>query len=285
MRLYQQWSTLASTGTPELITTAVDHAKAIIISQEPDFFERVFVAGGGELYDYDMDSLNSIVNYICDDVHWTTFGLPIFATDLAGTLQTAAISKAMHKDFTMYPLRTADGSLIAEVTYYGAVGGGCDTPELAYEFLRAFLTEEYQWDIYRPRIDKSYALRDTRRRSEVQTRGLVEDSWPVRSTGSAVYLWDNTHYQMEDIYSSWYSLSISRTRAIQNMQIITSDADLPALSWPIDTVRFPITQSAEESFAQLLSQLNNPDGTPTNVDIDQLAQQYHQTLWWHLAEG
>ena len=34
-----------------------------------------------------------------------------------------------------------------------------------------------------------------------------------------------------------------------------------------------------------LSRLNMEDGTPTDADIDELARQVYQGLWWHLAEG
>ena len=64
-----------------------------------------------------------------------------------------------------------------------------------------------------------------------------------------------------------------------------ADVDIPALSWDIDEVRFPVTISGTDSLEYALSQLNEPDGTPTDADIDALAQQVYQGLWWHLAEG
>ena len=53
----------------------------------------------------------------------------------------------------------------------------------------------------------------------------------------------------------------------------------------IDEVRFPITVAGTDAPEAALPQLNGEDGTPTDTDIDELAQQVYQGLWWHLAEG
>ena len=50
-------------------------------------------------------------------------------------------------------MRALDGDLVANITYYGAVGAGCETPELAYSFLRMFLLEETQWEKNRVLIE------------------------------------------------------------------------------------------------------------------------------------
>jgi len=50
-------------------------------------------------------------------------------------------------------------------------------------------------------------------------------------------------------------------------------------------VRFPVILPEEESFEHALTLLNEEDGTPTDVDIDALAQQVYQSLWFHLMEG
>lgn len=63
------------------------------------------------------------------------------------------------------------------------------------------------------------------------------------------------------------------------------DEEIPALSWDIDEVRFPITVAGTDAPEAALPQLNGEDGTPTDTDIDELAQQVYQGLWWHLAEG
>ena len=64
-----------------------------------------------------------------------------------------------------------------------------------------------------------------------------------------------------------------------------TDEDLPVLSRSIDEVRFPIYLSGERALSGVLARLNQEDGTPTDVDIDELAGEVWQNLWWHLAEG
>ena len=76
----------------------------------------------------------------------------------------------------------------------------------------------------------------------------------------------------------------ARAKRFKNAIILT-DEDLPILFTPIDEVRFPVTLPEDESMAWALAQLNEEDGTPTDVDIDALAGQLYQNLWWHLAEG
>ena len=96
-------------------------------------------------------------------------------------------------------------------------------------------------------------------------------------------LWDTMQYQMLCVCSSYWRQSNQISREIQ--KAVLTDADIPALSWDIDEVRFPVTISGTDSLEYALSQLNEPDGTPTDADIDALAQQVYQGLWWHLAEG
>ena len=233
-------------------------------------------------------------SFSADQLYWQTEGFPIFIGDICSTLHNAAINQYLGTQTIVQPLRCADGSIAAEVTFYGAVGASCESPELAYDFLREFLTEEAQWDLLRPRSE--YANADIWNiPPESQCRGFVENSWPVRTKGSVQHLWDTIQYQ---IYSgiSYQGLGISsgplaqleaaraRAKRFKNAIILT-DEDLPILFTPIDEVRFPITLPENESMAWALAQLNEEDGTPTDVDIDALAEQLHQNLWWHLAEG
>ena len=232
-------------------------------------------------FDYDFGRFNTIFSYICDDMTWHAAGLPLFTCSLADSLETLAISKQAQFEAAIYPLRASDGSVIASISYYGAVGCGCKQPELAYEFLRQFLTEEFQWDIYRPRNEKKGSPLNWP--LEVQTRGQVEGSWPVRADGAFPYMWSNLKYQMRGVWYSFRNASNIVSREIQNVSL--TDADLPALSWPIDEVRFPVFLKEEESIEYALSLLNEEDGTPTGTDIDALAEQVYQNLRYHLAEG
>lgn len=77
------------------------------------------------------------------------------------------------------PLYSMEGTVIANVTYYAAVSASCPVPELAYQYLRMFLSEDVQWESAR------------RQPGRTQYQGLLEGSWPVRTTGSTAALWEN----------------------------------------------------------------------------------------------
>lgn len=183
----------------------------------------------------------------------------------------------------MLPLRAADGSVVANITYYGAVGSSCKDPALAYAFLRQFLTEEFQWDIYRPRIEKNILVRNPSvlPEREPQCSGQVENSWPVRTDGSVPWLWRTVQYQMRGVYHSFYGAYETRQFILMEL----TDDDVPILSLPIDEVRFPVTLDSAGSLEHALSLLNEEDGSPTDADIDALSQEVRMNLWWHLAEG
>ncbi|MGN1027442.1 MAG: hypothetical protein ACI4P4_13695 [Faecousia sp.] len=280
MHLYQSWAAVSASACRDFLK-----------AWEETRFSNIWAWSQVVLPDYsqqkmreefpffdDLSSFNKAWRYIAVGFHWETAGLPLFTSRLADALESAAISRQAGYELTMLPLRTADGSVTATVTYFGAVGSSCETPELAYEFLRQFLTEEFQWDIYRPRADKSSSSR-----GNVQTDGQVEASWPVRTAGSVPYLWNNLKHQCSGTYNPFQDGSSVVCRQFLSVEL--TDADLPALAWPIDEVRFPVTLDGEDSFEYALSMLNEEDGTPTDVDIDALAEEVRLNLWWHLAEG
>jgi len=283
MRLYQAWHAVSSGSETALRNTWRD----FILGQMPSSFRAFYLT----MYSPDqvianMGDFNDLRNYIGYDMYWTTAGLPLYTCRLSDTLETVGIAKveeamAGDLDIRMVPLRAADGTVTASITYFGAVGCDSQEPALAYEFLRQFLTEEFQWDIYRPRVSKSAA--SNKNITEAQCRGQVEDSWPVRTVGSVSHLWDTVQYQVLAVANSGRKKSWEISRQIQLTQL--KDSDLPALSWPIDEVRFPVYLKGEESIDYAFSLLNEKDGTPTDVDIDQLAHWLYQNLCYHLGEG
>lgn len=274
MRLYQRWTAATFEPSRNLIEEWENMNKQRI---DEDYREY-------EKIDLNIDSFNNIRDYFLHQTYWNTAGLPLFTSCLADTIQSAAISKVAKLELTMYPLSATDGSVVAQVTYYGAVGSSCEDPGLAYAFLRQFLTEEYQWERYRPRIEKSYIVSE-KKSNELQNYGLIENSWPVRSAGSVEYLWDNIQYQVDGIYSTFLSGSRQMSKLFQNSDLLLTDDDIPALDFAIEEVRFAIVQESDSSLEYALSLLNDENGNPTDVDIDALAEQVWTDLWWHLAEG
>ena len=290
LRIYQAWKSISPAAAQRLADAwaqnwmdIIDEKMRSLFEVQPELREKIY------LVTLDIADFNDIENYICFDANWSAAGLPVYICSLAGSLESAAVAKLAQtvdgsmRSLEMYPLRTMDGNISASVTYYGAVGAGSENSELAYAFLRQFLCEEFQWDIYRPRSKKSILVSGTPSEPEVQVRGQVENSWPVRTVGSVPYLWDTVQYQVKGVAYSFREASSHISRQFQAMEL--TDADIPALSWDIDEVRFPVTISGTDSLEYALSQLNEPDGTPTDADIDALAQQVYQGLWWHLAGG
>ncbi len=284
LRLYQRVCAIRTEPLADFLAAEFQriHAKA-----PEDFIDSI--QGQDEIFPPGIPRYCE-AHYFCSvHAYWSTAGLPFYAGDLCNALDNAGIAQYLGLDAAAQPLRTADGAAAAEVTYFGAVGAGCENPALAYRFLREFLSEEAQWELLRPRTDFSHA--DIWNiPPQVQNWGLVEYSMPVRIKGAVPYLWGTIQYQ---VYGGgvrkWgytFGDDPKGTAAVAFHNTITlTDEDLPILFAPIDEVRFPVTLPEDESMAWALAQLNEEDGTPTDVDIDALAEQLHQNLWWHLAEG
>lgn len=268
MRLYQKWYSI---HTPLAQTLNAEIAE-MIYQTEPHFYDYF---GYPEAV---IRNANSISTYITCGAHWGLDGIPLYSENMEYLLDSAEMGKKLGRDMTVHALRDAKGNSCATVTYYGAVGAGCADPELAYEFLRLFLTEEFQWDLYRPRVKKTIEPLD--HEDPEPQRGIqVEQSWPVRAAGCEEVLWDNRSYQL------FHSASGTRNRILAVRTDTMDPGDIPFLAEPIDEVYFPIVQEEEETLAYALSLLNGEDGTPTDVDIDALAEEVYLNLWWHLAEG
>lgn len=286
--LYQQWRQKTAQPVEDLLDWMYDQyvdaevqvwqgrekekSREQIIREHPEWVERFHV---------NLDNLNDLGTFIYSNRLWKNSGFPVFQSILAETIHSSRIFQGMGWELEMHPLRTIQGDTTATITYWGAVGGGSQCPELAYEYLRSFLTEYYQWDIYRPRVEKVGPFWEWP--PEPQTRGMVENSWPVRVKGSVPPLWDNKLYWMQGYIGG--DDRTGRIRAVKRPGLPMDDGQIPVLAQPIDQVSFPICLPQEETLAHALAQLNHPDGTPTDADIDALAQEVWRNLWWHMAEG
>lgn len=280
MRLYQRWRAAAVPGEQALVDAAIE----AYLSGLDEI--RLWVLEGPIRDNCQSISVfNDLSQYINVNVHWSTGGFPLYSCTMAEALETLAVEKTYasiygeERKLVCYPLRDSAGRTAASVTYWGAIGSGTDVPELSYAFLRQFLEEEFQWDEYRPRED----TQKKQEIAEIQCHGQVENSWPVRTVGSAAALWETLRYQNRDMVYSERKESNQIGAAARALQF--RDEEIPALSWDIDEVRFPVTVAGTDAPEAALSQLNGEDGTPADADIDELARQVYQGLWWHLAEG
>lgn len=212
------------------------------------------------------DSYPSLGSYITQGNFWALEGKSIYLSTLNTLVQNLKLAKATDIELAVIPVTASDGALIANVSYYGAVGANSNTPELAYTFLREFLLEENQWE---------NNLGDI-------ASGLIEGGWPVLTKGSGIDL--SLDLLRSETVGQLASEEANRRRTVVKHAEMTEE-DFMVLDTQIDAVRFfPITQA--DYMIHIDSQLNlarNPDAM--NVDVDNLAKELIQSLQWHVAEG
>ena len=146
---------------------------------------------------------------------------------------------------TMLPVTAVDGSVVADVTYYGAVGAESTKPELAYEFLRQCLTEECQWQENEDLASAKFA------------------GWPVRAKGNVIFparkfIESVAVKDLADLY--YHNLNTSGI------------GELPILDAAIDRVQF--ATKYEFSFKKEVVDMLNDAGTGAVLekDIETLVQ-------------
>jgi len=177
-------------------------------------------------------------------------------------IHNAVIAKAEGVELGMYPLRSTDGSVTADITFYGGVTSGCKNPELAYEFLRYFLTEESQWeeDVYTSKFNDS---------------SLMLVGWPVRVKGSASAI--HKHLRR------WIKPILEANGIIEDF----SEEDMPILDITVDKARFPT--GLELSFHHLGGRIFNAftmtEEYARTLDLDKIAADFIEDLEWHVGEG
>ena len=194
---------------------------------------------------------------------FSTAGYPFMRISMDQLVEAAATIKIREQNVQMYPIRATDGRLIAEVTYYGAVGSGCPYPEIAYEFLRMFYSEELQWQQYYPW------------NAGEGVDGLAERGYPVRSVGFAEVQYENIRKELELDQLADKRMK-NRTQMLRREPLLDpgftiTDEDLPVLKSKVDEARFPLITAEGEFFSQYASKENYD----TMID----------DLKWLLAEG
>jgi len=209
-------------------------------------------------------SFVTLMDYLYGESSWINSGYCMNVVETDSAIQSKCIATLEGVDLGMFPLRAIDGSLVAEVTYYGAISAGCKHPDAAYEFLRYFLTEDAQWE---KDIDVSFAYRDY----------FAGDGWPVRINGSVPYL-------SYSLYNRISNKNVNKQQFSESGILMLNDEDIPILVAQIDHGRFPIP--LESGLTDVLIETYDIElHDKTNVDIDALADNYIQQLEWHMGEG
>lgn len=113
--------------------------------------------------------------------------------------------------------------------------------ELAYEFLRQFLTEDAQWEQGRDMLNDEWPF-------------APMEGWPVRTVGSVRALWANAQ------------------QSGKLPDLLPTDSDVPLVEIKPDVVRFPV----KTGIAALLAQLNDAQNgnAPTDADLTALAEAF-----------
>lgn len=197
---------------------------------------------------------------------------PIKQALLDDAIEIISVSKAAGDNITMIPLRATDGSLVAHVTYYGAVGSSCDNPEVAYEFLRLFLLEDAQWEHDRP---------TTKSNNRNLYPHFIEEGWPVRAVGAAEHL-EGTCFR--GLVEQFKRKESTKAQIMDVVRVkITDDDVYDLLTAQIDEVRFRIP--LEWDLRTLISSLSIDGSYPSDIDINEVAEEMIYMLELHIAEG
>lgn len=183
------------------------------------------------------------------------------------------LGKALGYEMEAFPIRASDGTLNAEVTYWGAISAGCKNKKLAYEFLRLFLT---------PEVQQGGKLGDydmTLYTSAEDGMFPSNPGWPVRYKGFAKKQWDITLRSVENTMNAVEE----RKKAVLGTTL--DDSDLPILEIPIDHARFP--SSMDKEFYQYTGALLNYNTVTeySQADAQKAANEFVRNLKYHLAEG
>lgn len=258
------------------------YQKVLILADEEnhqDVGYYVAVASGGELFvpteeaypGYNCDIDSYIYEFDRKERIFTTNGYPFLPLELEDVIDAAAAIKMQEANVAMYPIRAADGSLVAEITYYGAVGSGCEHPEIAYEFLRMFYSQEMQWEQYYPR------------NTGLNLGGLVEEGFPVRTIGLAEPFFEAIRARLQakdDAYpENDPYFGRPRLRKFLKEDFTITDADVTILTTHVDEARFPVTSADGNFFGPYIAQLID-HGDPTEI-----AEAMIHELMWLLSEG
>lgn len=202
---------------------------------------------------------------------WGENGFPMYCDNLSGCIGALRSGVGEGRTIGMYPVRGIDGKLTADVTFWAAVGSGSACPELAYDFIRTFLLEEYQWGT-------NLEENDT-----FTTFMAMFYRWPVRTEGAVQALLDVDTRMNKCFVDSGNSVGWrDRKQTLLN-------ADLSRISirpvWEeIDRVKFSIREGYD--FQTLLQELNGENGTKNaDVSMEALAEKVIRMLEQHLKEG
>ena len=186
-------------------------------------------------------------------------------------INNVILSQAKNLEVEILPLAATDGSVIADVTFFGAIGANCENPELAYELLRPLLMEDAQWQNNRVR--------------NITPLTYMSEGWPVRARGAGYQTYRNQfQYQYVD--------DLDGTRTPANVKEVINtvlrvcnvyDEDIEQL-FAIDKARFPISLEFEFGIT-IRWQYGVRDAAKDLTQLEPLVDDFVKKLQYHVAEG
>ncbi len=265
---------------PELFD--YEAGKVLVTEEEIAAYLKLFFRSMTQIYDgQNLDTMVggeestqlSTTTYTTNNRFWRNISQPLHINSLDKALHAYVISRAEGlSDFAVYPLRSSDGSVTANITYWGAVSSSCDNVELAYDFLRLLLSEKVQWEIGRSKLSTGFA------------NSLYCSGYPVRIHGSVEHLTTSvinmaSYYQSPDDPEG----RDERLKLLENVRL--TDSDFPLLDVKIDKVRFTILWELDLTVERNFSVAYDPFSVPTDEEIDKWAKELYRELEFHIAEG
>lgn len=204
---------------------------------------------------------------------WATEGCCFHLADLCSVFESTLYSNAEDVNLEMFPIRGLDGSLVADVTYYGAISTGCENKELAYEFLRMFLMEDFQWG-------QEYIA---------NTHDLFDDAgisigWPVRAENALQVSCDGFYKSLQRYSADGPAERKQRKERLLETSIV--EDELSILKVNIDKARYPIEALEEKLFRVVWDDLiERGQNKISDNEIGDLADEWLHDLEWHMFEG
>ena len=196
---------------------------------------------------------------------WASMRAPLCIGGSSTAFSACAMAKVEGVDMELFPLRALDGSLVAEITWWGAVGAGCEHPETAYDFLRLMLLPETQWELNRPTGDEKTSV-----------SGFFGSGLPVRVIGSTQPLWNELKAQLVNS-GGIDRAAAARVGELQSVELTDEDI-LPLLSARMDVARVPMVQGSQ--WSEVLTNRSEYENK-----LDSEADELIEELRWHMAEG
>lgn len=204
---------------------------------------------------------------------WATEGYCFHLADLCSVFESTLYSNAEDVNLEMFPIRGLDGSLVADVTYYGAISAGCENKELAYEFLRMFLMEDFQWG--QEYIANIHDLFDD---------AGISIGWPVRAENALQVSCDGFYKSLQRYSADGPVERKQRKERLLETSIV--EDELSILKVNIDKARYPIEALEEKLFRIVWDDLiERGQNKVSSNDIGDLADEWLHDLEWHMFEG